>query len=150
MQYIRIKIKWIKISLKRFLAKLNTLIKYTKQKKKKRKIVNKRLKKTLYREIQKRKQNKVNNELNKLRFHNLVNNNITESDIVNIKQLNAYPIKTLQSIAKLRNINSNMSKKDTIYALVRSEPAIKEKKCISYLSKDTNNDIHNEINKIRM
>ena len=122
----------------------------TKQKKKKRKIVNKRLKKTLYREIQKRKQNKVNNELNKLRFHNLVNNNITESDIVNIKQLNAYPIKTLQSIAKLRNINSNMSKKDTIYALVRSEPAIKEKKCISYLSKDTNNDIHNEINKIRM
>ena len=35
-----------------------------------------------------------------------------------------------------------------IYALIRSEPAINEEKYISYLNNDSNNDIHNEINKI--
>ena len=43
-----------------------------------------------------------------------------------------------------------MSKKDIIYALIRSEAANNEKKYISYLNKDSNNDIHNEINKIRI
>ena len=43
-----------------------------------------------------------------------------------------------------------MSKKNLIYALIRSEPANNEEKYISYLNKDTNNDIHNEINKIRL
>ena len=43
-----------------------------------------------------------------------------------------------------------MSKKDIIYTLLRSEPANNEEKYISYLNKDTNNDIHNEISKIRM
>ena len=33
----------------------------------------------------------------------------------------------MQQIAKLRNINSNMSKGDIIYALIRSEPIIHEK-----------------------
>ena len=75
-----------------------------------RKKLNKRLKKELYSEIQKRKQNKINNELKKLKFNELVNkNNITESDIANIKKLNAYSLKTLQLRAKVRNINSNMS-----------------------------------------
>ena len=77
-----------------------------------RKTINKRLKKGLYRETQKRTQNKINNKLEKLKFNELVNkNNITESDIANIKILNAYSLKTLQLIAKARNINSNMSKK---------------------------------------
>ena len=40
-----------------------------------------------------------------------------------------------------------MSKKDIIYALIRSEAANNEKK---NLNKDSNNDIHNEINKIRI
>ena len=65
---------------------LNTLIKYIKQKKIIRKKLNERLIKELYREIQKRKQNKINNELKKFKFNELVNkNNITESDIANIK-----------------------------------------------------------------
>ena len=55
----------------------------------------------------------------------------------------------MQLIAKVRNINSNMSKKD-IYTLIISEPANNEETYISYLNKDTNNNIHNEINKIRM
>ena len=116
-----------------------------------RKKLNKILKEGLYREIQKRKQNKINNELKKLKFNELVNkNNITESDIANIKKLNAYSLKTLQLIAKVRNINSNMSKKDIIYALTRSEQANNERKYISYLNKDSNNNIHNEIIKIRL
>ena len=122
-----------------------------KAKKIRRKKLNKRLKKEIYRNILKRKQNKINNELKKSKFNELVNkNNITESDIANIKKLNAYSLKTLQLIAKVRNINSNMSKKDIIYALTRSEQANNERKYISYLNKDSNNNIHNEIIKIRL
>ena len=43
-----------------------------------------------------------------------------------------------------------MSKKDIIYALIRSGPANNEENYISYLNKDSNNDIHNETNKIRL
>ena len=114
-----------------------------------RKKLNRRLKNKIYRNILKRKQNKINNELKKLRLHKLANiDNISEGDLVNIKKYNAYSLKTLQQIAKLRIINSNMSKKDTIYALVRSEPVINEKKYISYLNIDSNNDIDNKINEI--
>ena len=56
----------------------------------------------------------------------------------------------MQLIAKARNINSNISKRNLIYALIRSEPAIDEEMYIIYLNKDINNDIHNEINKIRI
>ena len=114
-----------------------------------RKKVNRRLKNEIYRNILKRKQNKINNELKKLRLHKLANiDNISEGDLVNIKKYNAYSLKTLQQIAKLRIINSNMSKKDTIYALIRSEPVINEEKYISYLNTDSNNDIDNKINEI--
>ena len=114
-----------------------------------RKKLNRRLKNKIYRNILKRKQNKINNELKKLRLHKLANiDNISEGDLVNIKKYNAYSLKTLQQIAKLRIINSNMSKKDTIYALIRSEPVINEEKYISYLNTDSNNDIDNKINEI--
>ena len=66
--------------------------------------------------------------------------------MVNIRELVALPLKTLRQIAKLRNINTNMSKKDTVYALIRSEPVINEKKHIT----DSNNEIHSKINDIRM
>ena len=57
-----------------------------KAKKIRRKKLNKRLKKEIYRNILKTKQNKINNELKKSKFNELVNkNNITESDIANIK-----------------------------------------------------------------
>ena len=131
MHYIRTKIKWVKWILKPFLPILKTLIKCVKQKTI-RKRLNRILKKQIYREIQERKQNKINNEIKKLKFNKLVNkNNITESDVANIKKLNAYSLKTLKLIAKARNINSNMSKRNLIYALIRSEPANNEKKYIS-------------------
>ena len=60
----------------------------------------------------------------KLKLAKLANNNISESDMVNIRQLVALPVKTLQQIAKLRNITTNLSKSDIIYALIRAEPII--------------------------
>ena len=129
---------------------LKTLLNSVKQKETTRKRLNKILKKQIYREIPKRKQNKINNELKKLKFNELVNKNNLESDLTNIKKFNAYSLKTLKLIAEARNINSNMSKRNFIYALIRSEPANNEEKYITSLNKNTNNDIHNEINKIRL
>ena len=66
--------------------------------------------------------------------------------MVNIRQLVALPVKTLRQIAKLINITQNLSNKDIIYALIRSEPIINEQKYII----DSNNEIRNKINKIRL
>ena len=86
--------------------------------------------------LQNKKQKNIKNELEKLRLGKLVNNNISERDLVNIKELIAYPLKTLQQIAKLRNINSNMSKGDIIYALIRSGPIIHEKMYLTVSNND--------------
>ena len=43
-----------------------------------------------------------------------------------------------------------MLKRNLIYALIRSDPANNEEKYISYLNKDTNNNINNKTNKIRL
>ena len=51
----------------------------------------------------------------------------------------------MRKIAKLKNITQNLSKKDIIYELIRSEPIINEQKYII----DINNEIRNKINKIR-
>ena len=108
------------------------------------------LQKNLYREIinryQHKKQLAVNNELRKLRLAKLANNNISEGDMVNIRKLVALPVKTLRQIAKLRNISQNLSKSDTIYALICSEPIINEQKYIF----DSNNEIRSKTNKIRL
>ena len=94
--------------------------------------------------LQNKKQNNINNELKKLILGKLVNNNISERNLVNIKELITYPLKTLRQIAKPRNINSNMSKGDIIYALIRSEPIINETKYLPV----SNNKIKNKINSI--
>ena len=92
---------------------LKTLIKCVKKKENNKKKAKQNTKKQIYREIQKRKQNKINNELKKLKLHKLANiDNISERGLVNIRKCNAYFFKTLHQIAKLRNINSNISKKD--------------------------------------
>ena len=118
-----------KMNIKSILTYAKDFNKVRKEKNKTiRKRLNKILKKQIYREIQKRKQNKINNELEKLKFDELVNeNNIKESDIANIKKLNTCSLKTLKLIAKARNIYSNMSKRNLIYALIRSGPANNEK-----------------------
>ena len=55
-------------------------------------------------------------------------------------------MKTLQQIAKLRNINSRMSRSSTILALLRSEPVINKRKYII----DNDNEKHSKINDIRL
>ena len=56
------------------------------------------------------------------------------------------PVETLRQISKLTNISQNLSKSDTIYALICSERIINERKYIF----DSNNEIHSKINKIRL
>ena len=106
----------------------------------------KKLNRELANYIKIKQQASINNELKKLRLAKLANNNISESDMLNIRQLVALPVKTLRQTAKLRNISQNLSKKDIIYALIRSEPIINEQKYII----DSNNEIRNKINKIRL
>ena len=96
--------------------------------------------------LQNKKQKNVNNELKKLKMSKLINNNISERDLANIRKLNALPLKTLREIAKLRNINNSMSKSSIILALLRSEPVINERKYII----DTVNEIHSKYNDIRL
>ena len=115
------------------------------QNKKQKKEFRDALKREINAYLQNKKQIKINKELKKLRLGKLINNNISERDLINIKELNAFPIKTLRQIANLRNINSDMSKSNTIYALIRSEPVINEKKYIF----DSNNEIRKKINDIK-
>ena len=75
-----------------------------------------------------KEQIKINNELKKLKLGKLVSKNISQIELVNIKELNSFAMKTLRQIAKVRNINTNLSKSDIIYALIRSERIINEKK----------------------
>ena len=106
------------------------------------------LQKKLNRELSKFFQNKqqasMNNELKKLRLVKLANDNISESDMLNIKQLVALPVKTMKQIAKLGNISENLSKSDIIYALISSEPIINEQKYII----DSNNWIRKKLIKL--
>ena len=115
------------------------------------KVHRKKLQQEIYRNIQKRKQDKINNELKKLRLNELANrNNITQADLEKIKQFNNLNLKTLQKIAQQRNINTTgLKKKNLIYTLIRSEKSHKENNYFEYITKDTNNEIHNEINEIR-
>ena len=140
-----------KINIKDIRSHAREFIKLHRALKSKQKTLNKTLKHEIYRNILKRKQNNINNELKKLKLHKLANiDNISERDLVNIKKYNTYPVKILRQMAKLRNIDSNMSKTNTIYTLIRSKPVINEEKYLSYLNDDNNNDIDNKINEINM
>ena len=66
--------------------------------------------------------------------------------MVYIRRLASIPIKTLRQVAKLRNINENLSKSDIIYALIRSAPVIDEEKYII----DSNNNIINKVSEVRL
>ena len=66
--------------------------------------------------------------------------------MVNIRQLAAIPVKSLRQIGKVRNISEKLSKSNIIYALIRSEPVINEKKYII----DSNNEICNKTDDIRL
>ena len=140
--------KYIKIIIKEISAHVNEL--------KHQRIINqvyrKKLQQEIYRHIQKKKQDQINNELKKLRFNELVDrNNITQADLKKIKQLNNLDLKTLQKIAQQRNINTTwFKKKNLIYTLIRSEKSHKENNYLEYITKNINNEIGNKINSIRL
>ena len=90
--------------------------------------------------------NKIAKRLNELRLGKLINKNISESDLVKLERLVTLPVKTLWNIASLRNINTNLSKSDIIYALIRSEPVVGEEK---YFIKG-NNEIINKFSEARI
>ena len=115
------------------------------------KINRKKLQQEIYRNLQKRKQDKISNELKKLVFNELANKiNITQTDLEKIKQLKVLPLKTLQKIAHQRSINITEVKKDNlIFMLIRSEKSHKEDNYLKFITKDTTNEIHNKINDIR-
>ena len=76
---------------------------------------------------------------------------IAQHDLEKMKHQNALKLNTLQKIAQQRNINTiGLKKKKLIYTLIRSEKCHKEDNYIKYLNKNTNNEIHNEINKLRL
>ena len=108
--------------------------------------LHKKLNRELANYIKIEQQASINNKFKKLRLAKLANNNISKSDMINIRQLVALPVETLRQISKLTNISQNFSKSDTIYALICSEPIINEQKYIF----NSNNEIHSKINKIRL
>ena len=67
-----------------------------------------------------------------------------------LKKLNNLDLKTLQKIAQQCNINTTgLKEKKVIYTLIRSEISHKENNYLEYITKDTNNEVHNNINEIR-
>ena len=58
--------------------------------------------------------NKMAKRLSELRLGKLINKNISESDLVKLERLVTLPVKTLKSIAELRNINTNLPKSEAI------------------------------------
>ena len=86
-----------KINIKDIRSHAREFIKLHRALKSKQKTLNKTLKHEIYRNILKRKQNNINNELKKLKLHKLANiDNISERDLVNIRKFEAYSLKTLQ------------------------------------------------------
>ena len=66
----------------------------------------KKLKRKLANYIKIKQQAPINNELKKLRLAKLANNNISESDMVNIRQLVAFPVKNLEKNCKTKKYYS--------------------------------------------
>ena len=62
-------------------------------KKTERSLLNKCYKPEIYRYFQRKRQDEANKEFKKLRLAKLTNNNISESDMVNIRQLAVIPAK---------------------------------------------------------
>ena len=90
--------------------------------------------------------NKIARRLSELELGKLINKNISESDLVNLKILATLPVETLKSIAELRNINTNLPKSEMLYALIRSEPIVGEEKYFI----EGNDEIINKVSETRL
>ena len=77
-------------------------IKNLRAKNKFKRVAYKRLKGEIIRYLQKKQQDKINNELKKLRLAKLANNNISKSDLVNIKWIQCITYETLETNSKTK------------------------------------------------
>ena len=85
---------------------------------------------------------------------------ITNKDIEVINRLSKLSRNTLTKLVQLRNINvtklqgdnviRRLKKSDFIYILLKSKEDSKQKKYLELLNNESDNDIHNKINKIRI
>ena len=115
----------------------------------KKKLIN--LKDVLYRNIQKRKNDQIINEMKKIRRiknSNLVKKeNISQKELNEVKNLSDLPLKNLRKLAQLRNIEAaGLNRSELFYILMRTQNHDKEK---GYLQADPNNEIKSQRNEVR-
>ena len=118
----------------------------------KKKLIN--LKDELYRNMQKRKNDQIINELKKIRRiknSNLVKKgNISQKELNDIKKLSHLPLKLLRKLVQLRNIDTtDLKQSELLYILMRTQKHHKEKEYLSLLQTDSNNEIKSKTNEIR-
>ena len=118
----------------------------------KKKLIN--LKDVLYRNIQKRKNDQIINEMKKIRRiknSNLVKKeNISQKELNEVKQLSDLPLKNLRKLAQLRNIEAaGLNRSELFYILMRTQNHHKEKGYLSLLQADPNNEIKSQRNEVR-
>ena len=112
------------------------------------------LKNELYRNIQKRKNDQIINEMKKIRRiknSNLVKKeNISQKELNEVKQLSDLPLKNLRKLAQLRNIvTADLNRPELLYILMRTPKHHKEKEYLSLLKADPNNEIKSKTNEVR-
>ena len=78
--------------------------------------------------------------------------NISKNDVIKVTELNKLSHDELKKIAKLRRIKntSELSKKDLICALLRTETNTKENNYLKLLNNEANTKVKEKINKIRI
>ena len=112
------------------------------------------LKAELYRNIPKRKNDQIINELKKiwrLKYSNLVKKeNISQKELNEVKKLSDLPLKILRKIVRLRNLETTgLNKSELLYILMRTQKHHKEKEYLSLLQTASNNKIKSKTNEIR-
>ena len=112
------------------------------------------LKAELYRNVQKRKNNQIINELKKTRRiknSNLVKKeNISQKELNEVKKLSDLPIKILRKLAQVGNIETtDLKKSELLYILMRTQKHHKEKEYLRLLQADSVNEIKSKTNEIR-
>ena len=109
------------------------------------------LKQKIYRNIQKRQNQSIINELKKLKLSDFIKKGpISYEDLKEIIRLKELSRNTLIKLAQLRNMETTgLNKPDLIYVLLRSQKDPKEAKYLQYLNNNTDNNLKSKINEIR-
>ena len=112
------------------------------------------LKYELYRNMQKRKNDQIINELKKIRRiknSNLVKKeNISRKELNEVKKLSDLPLKILRKLPQLRNIDTtDLKRSELLHTLMPTQKHHEEKEYLSYLQADSINEIKSKKNEVR-